>query len=65
MMRFSALTVRISLLTASRYLESDLYIWGGGADERLPPSGTDTTGPYWDLQGLQGRRRRLSASPDR
>jgi hypothetical protein len=52
-------SVRISLLTASRYLESDLYIWGGGADERLPPSGTDTTGPYWDLQGLQGRRRRF------
>ena len=52
-------SVRISLLTASRYLESDLYILGGGADERLPPSGTDTTGPYWDLQGLQGRRRRF------
>src|SRR5687768_8090889 len=39
-------SVRIHLLTASRYRESELYIWDlGGRSERLSQSGRDATGP--------------------
>jgi hypothetical protein len=50
--------VRIHLLTAARYMRAELLVWNasGPAQQTIPLTAHDESGPFWDLD-LSGRSR--------
>jgi 1,4-alpha-glucan branching enzyme len=58
--RDAADRVRIHLVTARRYRDGRLCVWGPGGAGEFAAAGADDDGPYYDV-GLAGERRRLFA----